>query len=344
MRHSARVTSISWIPSEAIPGVNKAAFTIGFTHYDEPPPDHIDELAALRDADRFRFANSLEAWIEVRDGGIVDAGYSGGILMGSTSVRLVGRESTFAAVAFPDIRKEPEIDGGSARFVQSVGGHTALPLPRHVARPPFVKYEAPTVWTTLALTIGIDGAVGHELVGASPFPRHWIYDQHDELVAKAGVADFKDWIRHAFGKHTPWGDVDTPALVTTVETALERELAGIIMRDGEKPDYRTMKAGRCLTRQGDPGTELFLLLDGVLAAEVDGEVLAELGPGAILGERAVLEGGSRTSTLRALTRARVAVVRGEQIDPSKLAEVSLGHRREDDAALSDVSAGSTDTS
>ncbi len=343
MRHTAEVTSISWIPSEAIPGVNKAAFTIGFTHYDEPPPDHIDDLDALRDADRFRFANCLEAWIEVSDGRITDAGYSGGIVMGSTSVRLAGRESTFAAIAFPDIRRPPEIGDGTARFVQSVGGHTALPLPRHVSRPPFVKYEAPTVWTTLALTIAVDGTVEHELVGASPFPRHWVYDQHGELVAKAGVADFKDWIRHAFGKHTPWGDAETPALVTTVETALERELAETVMRHGEKPSYRTVKAGRCLTQQGDPGTELFLLLDGVLTAEVDGEVLAELGPGAILGERSVLEGGNRTSTLRALTKAKVAVVRGEQIDRSKLAEVSLGHRREDSGAPGAVAAGNLDT-
>lgn len=342
MRHSARVTSLSWIPTEAVPGINKTAFTVGFTHYDEPPPDHIDDIGALRDADRFRFANSLDAWIEVRGGHIIDAGYSGGIVMGSTSVRLAGHESNFAAVAFPDIQHEPEIRDGSARFVQSVGGHTALPLPRHVSRPPFVKYEAPTVWTTLALTIGIDGSAEHELVGASPFPRHWIYDHDGALVAKVGVADFKDWIRNAFGSRTPWGDVDTPALVTTAETALERELAGIIMRSGEKPGIRKVKMGSELTRQGEPGGELFLLLDGVLAVEVDGEVLAEVGPGAILGERAVLEGGRRTGTVRALTKARVAVVRGDQIDQSKLAEVSSAHRREESAMPRGVTAGSID--
>ena len=54
-----------------------------------------------------------------------------------------------------------------------------------------------------------------------------------------------------------------------------------------------------LTEQGQQGDEVFLLLDGVLAVEVDGEPLADVGPGAILGERAALEGGARTSTLRA---------------------------------------------
>ncbi len=67
----------------------------------------------------------------------------------------------------------------------------------------------------------------------------------------------------------------------------------------------------------------------MLRVEVDGELVAEVGPGAILGERAVLEGGNRTATLRAVTRARVAVARSEDIDHAALAEIAEGHRRED---------------
>ncbi|MEI2700746.1 MAG: hypothetical protein V9E94_21270 [Microthrixaceae bacterium] len=37
------------------------------------------------------------------------------------------------------------------------------------------------------------------------------------MHAKAGLADFKDWWRNSFGDNTPWGDVDSPALVTEVE-------------------------------------------------------------------------------------------------------------------------------
>jgi hypothetical protein len=40
------------------------------------------------------------------------------------------------------------------------------------------------------------------------------------------------------------------------------------------------------TRRGD---QLFLLLDGVFAAEVDGNRLAELGAGWVVGERALLK-------------------------------------------------------
>jgi len=330
MRTEASVTSVSWIPSEAVTGLNKAIFAAGVTHYDPPPPDVVEDIETLRQSDRFRFVNDLSAWIEVEDGRVVSAGYTGGIVMGSTSVRLGGGGTTFAAVPFPEIQQPPEIDGGSARFVQTVGGRTGVPAPRRVNRPPFVQFEAPTVWTTLALTIHADGRTEFEMLGASPFPRHWVYGPDSKLSAKAGLADFKDWWRHAFGPHTPWGDEETPALVTAVETALERDLADRVMRGGQKPAFRTLKEGALLTEQGDRADDVFLLLNGVLQVEVDGEVLAEVGPGAILGERAALGEGVRTSTLRALTRAKVAAVRPDQLDPAALAALEEGHRREEE--------------
>jgi hypothetical protein len=328
MRIESSVTSLSWIPSEAVTGLNKAIFGTGFTHYDDPPPDVIEDLEALRAADRFRFANQLIGWVEVADGRIVDAGYQGGCLMGATTLGLGIGRATFAAVAFDDIRRPVEMTATSARFVQTVGGHTAVPAPRRVNKPPFVKFEAPTVWTTLALTVHADGTSEYELTGASAFPRHWVYDGTGALTAKAGMADFKDWWRHSFGKHTPWGDQDSPALVTAVETALERELAGHIMRGGGKSSIRKLKEGALLTEQGATGDDVFLLLNGVLNVEVDGEPIAEVGPGAILGERAALEGGVRTSTLRALTKATVAVVKADQLAEDQLSELSAGHRRE----------------
>jgi hypothetical protein len=49
----------------------------------------------------------------------------------------------------------------------------------------------------------------------------------------------------------------------------------------------------------------------------------------MLGERAVLEGGTRTSTLVAVTRCRVASVSAVQLELSDLAELATGHRREE---------------
>ena len=328
MRIESSVTSVSWIPSEAVTGMTKLPFEVGFTHYDNPPPDVIEDLEGLGAADGFRFANRLGAWIEVQGGKIVDHGYAGGAVMGSTTVRL-GKQATFAAVGLPDLRRDPEVSDTSVRFVQTAGGRPAIPAPRRVNHPPYVQLKGPTVWTTLALTIGADGSSRFELAGASPFPRHWVYDAVGKVAQKAGLTNFKEWYRHAFGKHTPWGDEDSKVLVTTVETALERELSHVVMRGGGDPKIKKLRKGKALTKQGEPGDEVFLLLDGVLAVEVDGQPLAELGPGAILGERAVLEGGVRTSTLRAVTKCKVAVVPSDHLDPEALAELSKGHRREE---------------
>ncbi len=283
MRIEHTVTTLSWIPSEAVTGVNKAVFESGVTHYDAPPPDVLYDLDEMARADHFRFANRLHGWIDVAAGKIRDAGYVDGSVMGATTVRLGKIDlARFAAVEFAELRAEPEVGETSVRFVQTFGGHVALPAPRRVNRPPFVKFEAPTVWTTLALTLHVDGRAEHELIGASVFPRHWLYDNEGKLAAKAGLADFKGWWRTSFGKHTPWGDSESPALVTAVETALERELSTHIMRGGEKPKIRKLKEGQVLVEQGQLGHELYLLLDGVLVVEVDGEPLGEVGPGAIL--------------------------------------------------------------
>lgn len=332
MRVESSVLSVSWIPSEAVSGLPRQVFDVGVTHYDDPPPDQItspDQLEALRAAGGFRFANRLHAWVEVEGGRVVDAGYTGGGLMGITTVSLAGRSVRFDPVALPDRQAQPELHDGAARFVQTAGGRAPIPAPRHVKHPPFLQLRPPDVWTTLALTIRADGTSDYEVVGASRFPRHWIYSSDGRLAAKAGLADFKEWYRTSFGKHTPWGDRESPAYVTAVETALERQLSSTIMRSGTKPKVRSVKEHETLTEQGAPGDELYLLLDGVLVVDVDGEPVAELGPGAILGERAILERGRRTATLRAETKCHVAVASADQLDRDALEQLSRGHRREE---------------
>lgn len=328
MRIESTITSVSWIPSEAMTGPLRLPFDMGIGHYDDPLPDHIDDLDVMREEDRFRFANNLRAWIEVDDGRVVDAGYAGGGMIGSTTVALGLGSITIPAVPFPDIRHEPIVTATSATFTQTTGGRTGAPLPRTIKRPPFVRIVAPTVWTTLTLTIRTDGSHDFRVSGASSMPRHWIYDDAGDLVAKSGMIDFKGWTRDSFGDNTPWGDTDAPAVVTAVESALERQLSLHIMRSGRKPEIRKVGEGDTLVEQGKPGEELFLLLDGVLTVEVDGEPIAELGPGSILGERALIEGGRRTSTLRARTRVKVAVAGSGDIQQEVLEELATQHRRE----------------
>jgi cyclic nucleotide-binding protein len=326
MRSEASVISLSWIPSEAVKGMTKVPFEMGMAHYDETPPDVLTNLEEMKQSDRFRFANELRAYIDVEDGRIVAHGHLGKGHIGSTRIRVGGKEMNFAAVPFADIRPEPEVRSDSVRFVQTAGGRTGVPAPRRVRRKPFVQLAAPTAWSTLALTIFADGRSEFEVLGASPFPRHWIYDNEGKLAAKSGLIDFKTWYRQAFGKHTPWGAEDSPALVTQVETALERELSTLIMR-GDKRDIRKVPKGKTLVDQGDPGRELFLLLDGVLKVEIDGEPISEVGPGAILGELALLEGGTRTATLRAVTPCKVVAAGPDQVNTAALRQLAQGRVR-----------------
>ena len=332
MRYESCVTSLSWILSEAVTGGTRTAFDAGFTHYDDPPPDELGDIEELQAADRFRFANVLKAWIDVDDAGqITGSGYDADShgLVGSTTVRLAKLQYVFQAVRFPDLRRNPEQGDGWVRFVQTSGGRTGLPAPRRVRRRPFVQWQAPTAWTTLSLTLHADGRAGFEMSGASRFPRHWVYDAEGKLSHKSGLTDFRDWYRKSFGRHSPWGDEDSPALVTQVETALERLLSVQLMHSGAKPTIRKLPAGQTLARQGQPGTDAYLILDGVIRVERDGEPLAEYGPGALLGQRAHLEGGTRTATLVTVTPCCVAAVDAGQLERSALEELSEGHRREE---------------
>lgn len=249
--------------------------------------------------------------------------------MGRTAARLGPLGGSFAAVEMPVLRAEPEIGPGWVRFRQTCGGRTAAPLPRRISRAPWFRLQAPLVWTTLELVLHADGRAEHALAGASGFPRHWVYDAAGALSLKAGLTDWQGWTGQGSSAQTPWGDEDSAVVVTAAESALERELSTLIMRGGRRPTVRNLPAGAVLAHQGEPGDTLYLLLDGVLEVERDGTLLTELGPGAVLGERALLEGGTRTATLTAATPIRVAQAAGDTLDRDALARLAAGHRRED---------------
>lgn len=330
MRIERSVTSISWIPSEAMSGPMRVPMDLGIGHYDQAPPDQIDtgELERMRDEDMFRFANHLAVWLTIEDGAITDAGYSGGGYVGSTTAKL-GLSVTIPGVSFPVLQDLPRIDGDRVTFKQTAGGRTGSPLPRRIDRPPYVRMTAPTAWTTLTLTVGLNGEVGHDMTGASPFPRHWVYDNEGALVAKSGVIDFSEWTRVHDHDRSPWHAFEHKVLMSDVESQVERDLSKSVMSG--RPELVGIDEGATLIEQGQPGGSIYLILDGMLRVAVDGTEVAELGPGAIVGERAVLEGGTATATVTAFTPVRAARIAADDLDRGALAEVSAGHRRELDS-------------
>jgi hypothetical protein len=328
MRYESSVTAVSWIPAEAVRGYLGVPFEMGLAHYDEPLPNTLDDLDGWHRKDLFRECNELHAWVEVEGGRITAWGQHGGGRIGVTRLKVGPTTVTVKAKAMSDIRPEPVVTDTEVRFIQTCGGRTGVPAPRPVTRKPYFQLDSAVAWTTLALTIHADGRAEYELVGASCFPRHWIYDHAGQLVLQTGLTDFNTWINEAFGERTPWGAYDSPGMVQPVESALERELAGIIVR-GATHKSRGIGKGVTLIEQGQPGDEMFLVLDGLFAVEVDGKAVAQVGPGAIVGERALVEKGLRTATLRALTPCQVVSVPRRYTDEHELAEIARGHRREE---------------
>ena len=332
------VTSLSWIPSELISGPFRVPFDVGLTHYDAPPPDALtpQDVETLRRAGRFRFVNALRVRATTRDGrltGVEPLPGSGGVI-GRTN--LLGGAVRFPAIAMPDLLEvDVAADGSRVVVRQTAGGRAPLPAPRLVRGRP--RLVPPLVWTTLELTLRADGPAQARVVDASDFPRHWVYDAEGRLAEKVATTAASRWLRESTEAESPWGraadlaggtDPEAPR-ISGAGTELERRLSVQVMRD--RPRIERLAAGAPLFRQGETGTEVALVLDGVVAVERDGELLTEIGPGAVLGERALLE-GARTSTVTAVTPVVVALVDGARMSTDDLAALVEGHRNEDPPA------------
>lgn len=57
--------------------------------------------------------------------------------------------------------------------------------------------------------------------------------------------------------------------------------------------------GKVLTRQGKPGSEAFIIVEGEAKAAMKGRRSVRLGPGELFGELALLDGGPRAATITA---------------------------------------------
>jgi hypothetical protein len=321
MRIDASATAITWLPFAALDRMPFVPLELAVAHYDEPPPTTAPDLERLRRQDAFREANKLEAWIEVVDSEIVDYGQRGLSLISDPRLELEQRQVAFPSLEFPVIQPEPEVGDGWARFTQTVGGRIGLPVPRPVAGRPYFHVGAISAWTTLEVLIHSDGSSETRLLAASPFPRHSLYGSDGRLLDVYGGVEFE------VGDGSPWGNEETPAFAAAVESELERKLATSILRTGAKLVRRRVAPGETLVEQGRAGVDLFILLDGLLDVEVDGETVAQVGSGAILGERGVLGDGLRTATLRAVRSSRVAVVGSDQIARPQLLEISASRAR-----------------
>jgi len=317
-RVASAVTAVTWLPFALLDSMPNLPLGIAVAHYDEPPGELLGDLDAMREADAFREANELRAWIEVEKGRVVGYGRGGRALLGGAGLDLGADQIAFPAVELPVIQPEPEVADGEVRFQQTVGGRIGLPAPRTLDGKPYFHVGSATAWTTLELVLRADGSTERRLVSSSPFPRHSVYDADGLLVDEQGANDYESWHRQTAGA-SPWSD-------DVAGAELDRELDRIALRNGARLQRRRLGRGETLVEQGEAGCDMFLVVDGVLDVEVDGVVVAQVGSGALLGERAVLGDGRRTATLRAVRASRVAILQQETIDGSRLAELVAQRR------------------
>ena len=260
-RHEGLVTSLSWIPTEAIEGAQRLAFDSGITHYDAPPPTEGMDLEALREADRFRFANELRAFITVDDAGTDRRLRVRGWRPHGIDAREPRRGEAPVRRPFqlPDIQREPEHGDGWVRFVQTSGGRTGMPAPRRVRRKPYVQWQAPLVWTTLSLTLHADGRAEHALIGASRVPPALGLRRRQPALAQVGADRLQGLVPQVVRQAQPLGrrglrGARHRGRVRARELAVGPAHAG--RRQGGAST--SSPAGTILVQQGEPGTEVLL--------------------------------------------------------------------------------------
>jgi CRP-like cAMP-binding protein len=71
---------------------------------------------------------------------------------------------------------------------------------------------------------------------------------------------------------------------------------------------RTYAPGESIVKQGEKAVGLYLIVDGKVAVEKSGKVIATLGPGQLFGEMALLDEQPRTANVKAMVSSRCIVV------------------------------------
>jgi len=70
----------------------------------------------------------------------------------------------------------------------------------------------------------------------------------------------------------------------------------------------TIETDRTLLTEGEQGHEAFIIIEGNATVSRDGQEVAQIGPGAVFGEMALLERAPRNATVTATSPLRVLVL------------------------------------
>jgi CRP-like cAMP-binding protein len=156
---------------------------------------------------------------------------------------------------------------------------------------------------------GLTDAAGHDLPGFGP--------RADAPFGRAAACEGEPGT--AMGERAPTAktiDAATAALArSTFFARMSNETRAALTASGASV---SIQPGAALFYKGDPGEALFIVLEGeieISTATADGRMvrIAALGPGAVIGEMAVLDGGGRSADATAMRRTRLMRIGREAI-------------------------------
>jgi CRP/FNR family transcriptional regulator, cyclic AMP receptor protein len=108
-----------------------------------------------------------------------------------------------------------------------------------------------------------------------------------------------------FGRTSKNAKIDLLRGVSLFSACSNRELARI----ASLADEVDAPAGKVLTREGEPGREFFVVVDGRARATIGSKTRVDpLGPGSSFGEMSLLDQGPRSATVEAETDMRLLVL------------------------------------
>ena len=79
--------------------------------------------------------------------------------------------------------------------------------------------------------------------------------------------------------------------------------------------------GTVIIKEGDPGDEFYVVLDGSAKVTIDGDVVEDIGPGAFFGEMALIDGGERSATVTATSATQLMILERAQFN--QMIEVAM---------------------
>lgn len=164
---------------------------------------------------------------------------------------------------------------------------------------------------------GVGGLLYHALCGGKPHEGR----DADERLANAAAGNVRPPAEVAPDRKLPSELVriamkalqPDPARRYPDVVALQADLEAV-HKGGWWFDTRTFAAGTEVIREGDEADAAYILVEGTCEIQQGGGPIAEIGPGEVFGEAALLAGGRRTATVVAVTDIVTRVVTRETLE------------------------------